>query len=570
MLRALSRLAAQAALALSALLTLTVAASSEAMAAPASDAVLFTLPDRPATLPKMACPDLVKPVSQQAEDIVYRVRSAEIEPATESAPAFCLVKAYSAPQTEFELRLPMTGYAGRFLQGGCGGMCGVIGREITPRCSNAHADAGSFAVAFSNGGHHSAGIGDGTWAVGAPELREQFAHEAAHAVAVASKALIAQFYGAPPAWSYFVGCSGGGREALMEVQRYPEDFDGVVAGSSVAMPAAMQLFLWEAQQGLYPDGREIFTADAVKLLHGSVIQACDGLDGIFDGQIDDPRRCRYDPVKLACRESDRPSVRCLNSDQVAAARAYYRGPTDDHGNALFPGGAPYGGELGWIGRGSPTQTGKFAAQSFLQYLLLQGELPADFSWRDWTFSRDSLQRLMKGGELYDSGDPDLSAFRAAGGKLLLWQGMADNAAGAYGMLDYYQAVRDAAGGLKAAREFARMFLVPGGYHCSGGYVPYEQDFLGALVLWVEGGLPAETVIASARLEGGALRQRPIYAYPTMARYRGGDVNVSHSFEPADPTREPQDGFDWPGSRAKDRPLRSPLAAGPIDVAQPKP
>lgn len=539
-------------------LAATLIGPTPSMAADASsttDAILFNLPERPTVAPIMDCRQLVLPVAQQAEDIVYRVRSAEVQPASGGHPPFCVVKAYAAPQTEFELRLPLTGYAGRLLQGGCGGMCGVIGREITPRCSNAHINEGSFAVAFNNGGHHSAGIGDGAWAVGSPELREQFAHKATHATAVASKALIARFYGEQPAFSYFVGCSGGGREALMEVQRYPKDFDGVVAGSSVAMPAAMQLFLWEAQHGLYPDGREIFTVNAVSLLHKEVLKACDGLDGIPDAQIDDPRRCKFDPAILACKASNKSKDSCLNADQVTAARAYYWGPTDQKGNALFPGGAPYGGELGWIGPGSPTQTGKFAAQSFLQYLLLQGELPADFSWRDWTFSRESLNRLMTGGELYDAGDPDLSTFRAAGGKLLMWQGVADNAAGAYGMLDYYQAVRDRMGGMTSTREFARMFLVPGGYHCSGGYVPYEQDFLGALVLWVEEARAPDTVIASARLDSGLLRRRPLYAYPTATHYLGGDVNLPQSFEPAAVAREPHDAFDWPGSRAKNQPLK---------------
>jgi len=529
-----------------------------AAATPDPDAILVTLPERPVVAPRMDCKALVLPVAQQVDDIVYRLLSAVVKPADEGQPAVCLVKGYTAPQTEFELRLPLSGYAGRYLQGGCGGMCGVIGQDITPRCSNAHLQAGSFAVAFNNGGHHSAGIGDGAWAVGAPELREQFAHKATHATALASKAIIARFYGEPPARSYFVGCSGGGREALMEVQRYPDDFDGVVAGSSVAMPAAMQLFLWEAQHGLYPDGREIFTPQAVYLLHKQVLKACDELDGIPDEQIDDPRRCRFDPAILACKPGRGNKAHCLNADQVTAARAYYRGPSDQQGNALFPGGAPYGGELGWIGRGSPTQTGKFAAQAFLQYLLLQGELPANFSWRDWTFSRESLGRLMKGGEPYDASNPDLSAFRAAGGKLLMWQGVADNAAGAYGMLDYYQAVRDRMGGMAATREFARMFLVPGGYHCSGGYVPYEQDFLGALVIWVEESRAPDEVVARAQLNPGLLRQRPLYAYPTATRYLGGNVNLPHSFEPNAPTSEPRDGFDWPGSRARKISLHAPL------------
>jgi hypothetical protein len=531
------------------LIAATWAGAQPSPAAPApSPARLIALPERPSIAPAMACADLMRQPARAAEGIAFRLRSAEEERVVASRPAFCLVKAYVTPQTEFELRLPMAGYAGRFLQGGCGGMCGVIFNAITPLCSNAHAFGGTFAVAFNNGGHHSAGIGDATWAIGDPELRTQFAEKAAHGVAVASKALIAAFYGRGPEKSYFVGCSGGGREALMEAQRYPGDFNGIVAGSSVAMPAAMQLFLWEAQKGLAADGREIFTLDAVRLLHDAVLASCDKLDGIRDGQIDDPRRCGFDSAKLQCPAGS-SAKGCLTPEQVVAARAYYRGPSDAAGAALFPGGAPYGGELGWVGRGAPTQTGKFAAEAFLKYLLLPGKLPADFSWQDWTFTRESLASLLAAGAPYDSTDPDMRAYRDAGGKLLLWQGAADNAAGIYGMLDYYQAVREHMGGLAATRAFARMFLVPGGYHCTGGYVAYDEDFLGAMVAWVEQGRAPDSVKASAILDDGTVRRRPLYAYPTQTRYLGGDVNAATSFAPVAVTREPEDGVNWPGSHA---------------------
>ena len=537
----------------------TLVALANPASLPASPpARLIALPGRPTIAPAIACADMMRQSAREAGGLAFRLRSAAEEPATGSRSAFCLVKGYVTPQTEFELRLPMTGYTGRFLQGGCGGMCGVISTSITPTCSNDHAFGGAFAVAFNNGGHHGAGIGDGTWALGDPELRAQFAQKAAHAVAVASKALIESFYGKAPDKNYFVGCSGGGREALMEARRYPEDFDGVVAGSSVAMPAAMQLFLWEAQNGIAADGTEIFTDAAVQLLHKGVLKACDTLDGTRDDQIDDPRMCDYDPAALRCpAQSD--GAACLSNAQVAAARAYYRGPSDSEGKALFPGGAPYGGELGWVGRGAPTATGKFAAEAFLKYLLLPGELPADFSWRDWRFTRESLARLLTAGEPYDSSDPDLTAFRAAGGKLLLWQGAADNAAGIYGMLDYYQAVREHMGGTAATRDFARMFLVPGGYHCAGGYIGYDQDLLGAMVNWVERGQAPDAVEASATLADGTVRRRPLYAYPTRTRYLGGDVNSATSFAPVPFAGEPEDGVDWPGSFAvsKRRPALAP-------------
>jgi len=513
--------------------------------------VALPLPERPAIPPAMPCKMLVTSATADAGGTGYRIIAATEETAGAGAPTVCVVKGYAAPQTQFELRLPMTTYAGRFLQGGCGGMCGVISESITPLCSNAHIAGGTFAVAYNNGGHFAAGIGDATWATD-PELRMQFAHKATHATALAAKAIIARFYARPPEHSYFVGCSGGGREALIEAQRYPADFDGVVAGSSVSMPAAMQLFLWEAQKGLDAAGNEIFTRDAVAALHRAVLAACDRLDGIPDGQIDDPRRCRYDPALLLCPADGQATASCLTAAQVDAARAYYRGPVDADGTALFPGGAPYGAELGWIGPGAATRTGKFAAEAFIKQVLLPGELPRDFGWRDWRFTRASLDRLLRAGASFDATDPDLSAFRDHGGKLLLWQGMADNAAGAYGMLDYYQAVRDRMGGLAATRRFARMFAVPGGYHCRGGYVPYDEDFLGAVVNWVERGAPPESVIAAARLEDGAIRRRPIYAYPTPTRYKGGDVNDPHSFAAGVVKREPADGYDWPGSRARTR------------------
>lgn len=536
------------------------AASAGAEAAPGASAAspLISLTPRQTLAPKLACEGLARATTQESEGIHFRVMSAKVEQAQGESPAFCMVRAYAAPQTDFELRLPLTGYTGRYLQGGCGGLCGFIGDSIQPRCSSAHLHSGAFAVAFENGGHHAANLGDATWAAGDPELLAQFAYKAAHAVAVSSKTLIAQFYGQAPAFNYFAGCSDGGREALMEAQRYPKDFNGVVAGSSVSMPAAMQLFLWEAQKGLYPDGRAILTPQSVQLLHAAVLKSCDKLDGIPDGQIDDPRQCHFDPAKLQCPVGKANAPDCLNAAQVAAATAYYRGPTDPNGQALYPGGAPYGAELGWVGPGAVTGSGKFAAQSFLQYILFQGQLPSDFSWKDWRFTRESLARLLQAGAIYDATDPDLGAFRSAGGKLLMWQGVADNMGGDYGMLDYYQAVRDRAGGLSAARQFARMFLVPAGYHCAGGYIQYNEDFLGAVVKWVEAANAPDTVMASAKLDDGAVRNRPLYAYPTKTRYLGGDVNAAASFAPVAPKQEPADGFDWPGSKAAAKPLRAPL------------
>jgi hypothetical protein len=504
---------------------------------------LEPLPERPVELPVIACEALASQAFTAG--VVFRVMSAVVQPARADRGELCLVKGYVAPQVQFALYLPTRSYTGRYLQGGCGGMCGVIGDSLQPACDSAVAFGGSFAVGFNNSGHVGAGIGDGAWARDAPELREDYAFRATHGAAVAAKAIVASYYGKQPAWSYFQGCSDGGREALMESQRYPEDFNGIVAGSVFSMPAVMEQFLWDAHVGLDAAGQKILTSEATALLHRAVLDKCDALDGVRDGQIDDPRLCHYDPGKLACRKGREPPG-CLTEQQVTAARLLFQGPLDGAGHRLFPGGLPYGSELLWSQPGALTATG-IAAGGFLQNLAFPNQLPAGFTWRDWTFDLESFAKLDAAAAVYDPRSADLRAFRDAGGKLILWQGTADQASGISGMPLYYQGIRDVVGGMEAARRFARLFLVPGVYHCGGGYIPYQEDFLGALVNWVERQQPPVRIVAAARMQDGSLRRRPLFAYPERARYVKGDVNDSQSFVGAMPAQEPDDHYDWVGA-----------------------
>ena len=192
----------------------------------------------------------------------------------------------------------------------------------------------------------------------------------------------------------FRGCSDGGREALDGVAEVSADFNGIVAGSVFSMPAVMEQFLWDSHVGLTASGEKIFTPQATALLHSAVLKQCDALDGVRDGQIDDPRLCHYDPGKLACRAGRGPPG-CLTVEQVKAARLLYQGPMDSAGQRLFPGGLPYGSELLWSEPGALTATG-VAAGGFLQSLAFPHQLPAGFTWRDWTFDRESFQRLDAG------------------------------------------------------------------------------------------------------------------------------------------------------------------------------
>ena len=419
-------------------------------AAQAAGPALQGLPERPIELPVMACEALTSRSFTPLQQVTFRIISASVQPAQAARAELCLVKGYVTPQVQFALYLPTKSYTGRYLQGGCGGMCGVIGESLEPSCDSAVAFGGSFALGFNNSGHVGSGIGDGAWAKDSPQLREDYAYRATHVAQLAAKAIVAAYYGKEARWSYFQGCSDGGREALMEAQRYPTDFNGIVAGSVFSMPAVMEQFLWDAHVGVTAAGQKILTPEATTLLHRAVLEGCDALDGARDGQIDDPRLCHYDPGKLACRRAQQPPA-CLTAEQVSAARLLYQGPIDGAGQRLFPGGLPYGSELLWSQPGALTATG-LAAGGFLENLAFPNQLPAQFTFRDWTFDRDSFEKLEAAAAVYDPRSPDLRAFRDAGGKLILWQGTADQASGIYGMPAYYQDIRDLMGGLEATRQ----------------------------------------------------------------------------------------------------------------------
>lgn len=506
---------------------------------------MVPMPERSVVAPVVDCATLAGKDFSHVSEGPARIQSATVEAPGAQRAEFCLVKGYVAPTIQFELRLPTKTWTGRYLQGGCGGNCGVIVNFIAPRCDTPVAYGGAFAVGFENSGHVG---GDGIWALGGEQVREDFAFRAAHAFAAAAKAIIALYYGQPPTYSYFQGCSDGGREAMVETQRYPSDFNGVIAGSpAFAIAEAMERFIWEARWGRDDKGALVFDAPAVALLHDAVLKVCDSVDGVRDGQIDDPRQCHFDPGTLVCRKDQSPP-HCLTALQADVARKFYSGPVDDGGRHLFYGGEPYGSELSWMERYALAAAGGAMFEDAVKNMMFQGTLDADMNVKTWRFDLPTFHELSGHGAVYDASNPDLRAFRDAGGKLILWQGFADPAAGAFGLPDYYQRVGQAVGGLDLARRFARLFLIPGVYHCGGGYIPYEEDMLGSMVAWVERGEAPDQVMADALLNGGTIRRRPVFAYPVQARYRGhGDVNDPAAFSAHAPAAAPNDLYDWAGA-----------------------
>ncbi len=482
------------------------------------------LPERTVIPPVIDCGELVKRDFLTIEGAATRISSAELE-TKDGGVEFCHVKGMIAPQIQFEFHLPTRTYTGRYLQGGCGGACGVIYDSISPRCDNQLAFGGAFAVSFNNSGHVGPEPMDTLWAAHAPQLRKDFAYRASHVMAVVGKQILAAYYGAKPAYSYFVGCSNGGREAMMEAQRYPGDFDGIVAGApALWITAGVLRIIHESKAALDASGNPILTPEATAILHKAVIAACDGIDGLKDGQIDNPRNCRFDPTTLVCKPGKKDG--CVTVQQAEAMRTIYRGAVDKQGRQLFFGGEPYGSELLWTGPGSFLTSGHLLAANQIKFMTYGGESHHDFDWKTWEPDKAALADMIEHAGYYNANNPDLSAFRAAGGKLIMWQGEADNAGGSYILPDYYQRVRDTMGGFAGTDPFLRVYLLPGVYHCTGGYIAYEHDMLGPMVNWVERGQAPDAIMGTAVLEDGLVRRRPVWPYPVQARYKGkGDINA---------------------------------------------
>jgi Tannase and feruloyl esterase len=474
-----------------------------------------------------------------------------------SARAYCKVDGYVEPAIRFEVQLPLRGWTQRYLQLGCGGLCGVLHVRLGDyehMC--VPAARGDLVLASTDMGHE--GGMDGKWAADDPQARIDFAYRGVHVTALVAKALIRRFYGRAPRYSYFSGCSDGGREALLEAQRYPRDFNGIAAGAPALNFTVQNSFYhaWNALSNTGPDGKAILTAAKLPVLHAAAVAACDGTDGLKDGLISDPRRCSFDPAVAQCRPGRDPS-RCLTPAQVEVARRIYAGAHDAKGRKLTVGGPMPGSELAWAGVYVPQAPGQpifsaVIATGSLEYLYYPRPLPAAWTLKDLKFDRATLDSFPYRG-MYDATNPDLSAFEAAGGRLLMWHGWADQHISPLNSIVYYQAVERLMGADRV-RQFARLFLIPGVYHCGGGYGLSQFDVLTPLMAWVEGGAAPDRLLASrVRSSGNAaprvVRTRPVFPFPEVARYTGkGSIDDPASFAPAPPSPADVAPIQWLGAR----------------------
>jgi feruloyl esterase len=495
--------------------------------------------------PVRSCADLVR--DYDIAGAKTHVQTATVVPAG-AEPEHCDVRGYVEPAVRFQLKLPTTSYQGRYLQFGCGGFCGFLN---SPPFADCGPNAGNAAVADTDDGHEDAGFG-GTWAVDNQAARDDYFFRAPHVLSKASKRIIAAFYGAPPKHSYFNGCSNGGREALLLAQRYPDDFDGVIAAAPANYYTPLLAYqAWLAKSNADASGAPILTADKLPVLHNAVVAACDQRDGLTDGQLDDPRTCKFDPVALRCEGADQPD--CLTAAQVEATRKLYAGPTDDQGHRLYPGNQTYGSELSWYAwvTPSPEAGAPIAAQladNYLKYIGYPIGTPHS-SLAEFQFTVRDLNRLTAEGRKANAMSLDLREFQRSGGKLVIWHGWSDQAIPAEGTLDYYQRLTERSGGLQATQKWARLFMIPSVYHCQGGSTLTDFDPFRELIGWVERGTAPEKVIAQGKDEQGTVvRTRPVFPYPLTAKYDGtGSPDDASNFVPAKPQSPPRDKITWAGT-----------------------
>jgi feruloyl esterase len=428
----------------------------------------------------------------------------------------CRVKLVVAPHINIEVWLPVTDWNGRFQGVGGGGLAGAISHA-----GLASAVHDGFAAASTDTGH--VGSSDALWAIGRPDLVADYGHRAVHEMTLKAKAVLEAFYGQPAHHSYWNGCSTGGRQGLMEAQRYPSDYDGILAGAPAINISVLHTGqVWAAQQTLIePDS--YITPEQYAAVNRWVLDNWDASDGAPDGVIEDPRRVviDYAAVQAAAALSDR---------QIQTLRALYDGPVGVDGVSVYPGLMP-GGETEWeriVGGPDPFPIGPVI------YGQMVFEEP-DWDWRTFNYDADLDAAVAKLRDVMDAVDPDLGAFKSRGGKLILFHGWSDAQISPEFTRRYYEQVMSTLGGRAAAEEFARLFLLPGMGHCRGGTGVDQFDALHPLVDWVERGVAPDLIVASRLVDGNVVRTRPLCAYPRVARWTGaGSIDDAANFRCLEP------------------------------------
>jgi feruloyl esterase len=428
-------------------------------------------------------------------------------------PAFCRVAATIKPvpdsDIKMEIWLPMSGPAPtwnhEFEADGNGGWTGTINDK-----SLGAALLRGFAAGMTDTGHEG---GSASFALGHPDKVIDFGYRAVHEMTLKSKAIIQAFYGQTPKLSLWNGCSAGGREGLKEAQMFPEDYDGIVAGDPIADFVGRSLGgIWMAQ-AVHNDEASVLAPEQYAVLHKAVLEACDAMDGVKDGVIENPTLCNFNPATIACKAGN--SSGCLTAPQVEAARKIYSGVINaTTKEVVFPGLTP-GSELAWGTQAGPRPFG--AATDYFKYIVFKNP---DWDYKTLNFAGDIALAAKADHDTINATNPDLKAFFQRGGKLLQYHGWSDQQMSPGTSPKYYNSVLDALGDARLVENSYRLFMVPGMGHCGGGEGADTFDKVGTLEQWVMSGKPPDKIVASRLEAGKAVRTHPVCPYPQTAVYNG--------------------------------------------------
>ncbi len=460
-------------------------------------------------------------------------------------PAFCKVTAVARPSADSDIKIevwmPVSGWNGKFRGQGNGGFAG----EIDYGALAGAVDQG-YASAATDTGHAADGT-DAKWALGHPEKIIDFAYRAVHEMTAVGKATASAFYGEVPRHTYFSSCSNGGRQALMEAQRYPDDYDGIIAGAPANYwTHLVAAAVWDAQATTLNPASYI-PSSKVPAIASAVLAACDAEDGVTDGVLNDPRKCHFNPASMLCKSHDSNS--CLTQPQITALKKLYEGAHDSKGHEIFPGFMP-GGEDGqggwplWITGPGPGKSLFFAfGEGYFSDMV--------YDKPDWDMKAANLDQAVKTSDekfagILNATETNLKPFASRGGKLILYHGWSDAAISPLNTINYYKKV-ELKMGAKETDSFVRLYMVPGMQHCGGGpgpdvfgqygssaqYDPQHNMYM-ALEQWVEKGDAPSEIIAAKLAHGAAGLQvketRPLCVYPQVAKYKGsGDTNDAANF-----------------------------------------
>ncbi len=467
-------------------------------------------------------------------------------------PAYCEVRAYVWPQVQFFLWMPLDPWSGRFDGIGCGGACGVIERVDASSIWRPMVRRGDVAM-FTDMGHTGRDTNDLLWAIDNPQAQIDYGFRATHVATVAGKAIASALYGRGPGRSYFVGNSTGGRQALLEAQRYPTDYQGIVAKCPALSESAGDAIIWALQSLSDRAGHSVLNLDNAKALAEAVMTRCDKRDGVADGVVSDPRRCDFDPAEIACARN--PAHGCLDAIQLDAVRRAYLGPPQPSGSTRPRAGLPIGSESQWLNRYVSSNDKPTSMWDFMLNWVRVDEPVWDemrragptVSLADYDVARYSSVRGTYQ-SLHEATNPDLSAFAEAGGKLIMMQGVDDVIVQPSVTTRYYETAVRTAGGPAQTRQFFRYFLMPGVGHCfAGDNVGADVfDSLADITRWVEQGAAPERIVVQKLTRYKSLFpdlsfppapdnvqfSRPLYPFPALAVYRGkGDPRLAESYSP---------------------------------------